>query len=326
MQKEEMQKILEHLRAAKTVIISRHVRPDGDAVGSSLGLAEILRASYPEKKIFIDNEDLFENLAYLGSEGDRPTDADYAGATVVTVDCATRDRISNKRIFMGRELIKIDHHVNVEPYGDLSWVEAGRSSTCELIAEFALAFPDELVVNQKAATLLYAGIVSDTGRFRYRETSPSTLRYAAAMMERGIDIQFLYANMYLEEPRILQFHAEIVRKIQYTESGVAWLHISRAYRRRKKLTMQEASDVNNLMEATRGSLIWLVFVECDDGSIRVRLRSRFTEVRELAERYGGGGHACACGATVYSAEEEAKLIAEAEAISKQFKQTHPDLF
>ncbi len=326
MQTEKMREILDHLRAANTIIISRHVRPDGDAVGSSLGLAEILRVSFPEKRIFADNEDFYESLAYLGSEGDRPTDADYAGATVVTVDCATSDRISNRRFSMGKELIKIDHHANVEPYGDLSWVETGRSSTCEMIAEFALAFPEELTVNQKAATLLYAGIVSDSGRFRYRETAPSTLRYAAAMMEKGVDTQFLYANMYLEEPRILQFHAQIVRKIQYTESGVAWLHISRSYRRRKKLTMQEASEVNNLMESTKGSLIWLVFVECDDGSIRVRLRSRFVEIRALAERYGGGGHACACGATVHNAQEEATLIAEAEALLKQFKQSHPTLF
>ena len=326
MQKENMQEILNRLSAADTVIISRHVRPDGDAVGSSLGLAEILRASFPEKRIFVDNEDFFESLAYLGSEGERPTDKDYESATVVTVDCATKDRISNSRITQGRELIKIDHHANVDPYADLEWVESGRSSTCEMIVEFALTFPEALTINQKAATLLYAGMVSDSGRFRYRETAPSTLRYAAAMLEKGIDTQFLYANMYLEEPRILKFHAEIIRKIQYTESGVAYLHISRAYRRCKHLTMQEASEVNNLMESTRGSMIWLVFVECDDGSIRVRLRSRFVEIRSLAERYGGGGHACACGATVNSRKAERILINDAEEILKAFKKEHPDLF
>lgn len=324
MQKKELRDIFDCLRQSNTVIISRHVRPDGDAVGSSLGLAEILRASFPEKRIFVDNEDYYESLAYLGSEGNHPTDADYEGATVVTVDSANIDRVSNKRVSRGRILIKIDHHVNVEPYGDLSWVEAGRSSTCEMIAEFALSFPEELVVNQKAATLLYAGMVSDSGRFRYRETAPSTLRYAAAMLEKGIDTQMLYANMYLEDPRILKFHAEIIRKIRYTRSGVAWIHISRGYRRRKKLTMQEASEVNNLMESTRGSLIWLVFVECDDGSIRVRLRSRFAEVRELAARYGGGGHACACGATVHSKREERKLISEAQALLKRYKKEHPE--
>lgn len=326
MQIEKMQEILNRFVKARIIIISRHVRPDGDAVGSSLGLAEILRASFPEKRIFLDNEDFYESLAYLGSEGERPTNADYQSATVVTVDCATTDRISNKRFSAGRELIKIDHHANVEPYGDVQWVETGRSSTCEMIVEFALAFPEKLTVNQTAATLLFAGMVSDSGRFRYRETAPSTLRYAAAMMEKGVDTQFLYANMYLEEPRILQFHAEIIRKIQYTENGVAWIHISRAYRRRKHLTMQEASEVNNLMESTRGSMIWLVFVECDDKSIRVRLRSRFVEIRSLAEQYGGGGHACACGATVSTPEEEAKLIAEANDLLGKFKKEHPDLF
>ena len=106
MQKEKMQEILNRLTAAETIIISRHIRPDGDAVGSSLGLAEILRVSFPEKRIFVDNEDFFENLAYLGDEGERPTDKDYENATVVTVDSATKDRISNKRYAMGKELIK----------------------------------------------------------------------------------------------------------------------------------------------------------------------------------------------------------------------------
>ena len=326
MQIKEMQEILSRLRTAKTVIISRHGRPDGDAIGSSLGLAEILRASFPEKLIFVDNEDWDDKLAYLGSEGERPTDEDFRGATVVTVDTATRDRISSKRYALGKELIKIDHHVNVEPYGNAEWVEAGRSSTCEMIVEFALTFPDELTINQKAATLLYAGMVSDSGRFRYRETAPSTFRYAAVLLEKGVNAQLLYANMYMEEPRILQFHADITRRIQYTESGVAWLRVSRALRRRKHLTLQEASEVNNLMESIRGSMIWLVFVECDDGSIRVRLRSRFVEIRELAERYHGGGHACACGATVYSPEEEQKLLAEADALLKQFKIQNPNLF
>ncbi len=326
MQKKKLQEIFDRLAAAETIIISRHIHPDGDAVGSSLGLAEILRASFPEKRIFVDNEDFYENLAYLGSEGEHPTDEDYKTATVVTVDCATKSRISNKRAFAGRELIKIDHHVNVEPFGDLSWVEDGRSSTCEMIAEFALAFPKKLVVNQKAATLLYAGMVTDSGRFRYRETSPSTLRYAAEMMEKGVDTQFLYANMYLEEPRILQFHANITRKIQYTQNGVAWLYISRSFRRHKHLTMEEVSEVNYLMESIRGSLIWLAFVECDDRSIRVRLRSRFAEVRGLAEQYGGGGHACACGATVHSKKEAKKLLSEADELVKQYKSEHSDRF
>ena len=318
--------ILNSLRAAKTIILSRHIRPDGDAVGSSLGLAEILRASFPEKSVFVDNEDRYESLAYLGDEGEHPTDADYREATVVVVDSGTQERISNKRYSTGRELIKIDHHVNVEPYGDLCWVEDWRSSVCEMIADFALSFPKELVLNQKAATLLYAGMVTDSGRFRYSCTSPATLRLAAAMLEKGVDTQFLFANMYLEAPEILQYHADMTKRIRFTENGVAWIRVSRALRRRRHLSMEDAGEVNDLMDAIRGSLIWLVFIECDDGSVRVRLRSRFAEVRAIAERHHGGGHACACGATVYSPEEEAQLLAEADEALGAFKRSHPECF
>ena len=326
MQGDHKQRLLDLLRNAETIILSRHIRPDGDAVGASLGLAEILRASFPKKQIFVDNEDWDEGLAYLGSDGDRPTDENYKNALVVIVDTATKDRISAKRYALGQTLVKIDHHVNVGPYGDLEWVEPQRSSTCEMIADFALSFPETLTVSKKAATLLYAGMVTDSGRFRYEATSPETLRLAAAMMEKGVDTQTLYANIYLETPAILQYHADMTRRIQYTKNGVAWLHVSRTLRARKHLTMQEASEVNNLMESIRGSMIWLVFVECDDGSIRVRLRSRFVQIRSLAERYGGGGHACASGATVSSREEEAALLAEADELLGNFKKQNPSLF
>ena len=133
---EVKQKIFEAIHSSETVIISRHRRPDGDAVGSTMGLARILRLTYPKKRVFLDNEDASDYLAFLGSEGERPTDADYENALVIVLDTGTLDRISNCRVLNGRMLIKIDHHIDDKPFGDLSWVEEERSSACEMVTDF----------------------------------------------------------------------------------------------------------------------------------------------------------------------------------------------
>ena len=326
MNKAIKKQILAKIEEFDTIIISRHIRPDGDAVGSTMGLYEILRATYPEKRIFLDNEDYSNYVAFLGDEGAHPTDDDYKNALIIVVDTGTIDRVSNKRVQNGRFLIKIDHHIDKKPYGDLSWVEEERSAAAEMIADFYETFRDKLVLTEKAATCLYAGIVTDSGRFRYQGTCGDTLRAAATLLDRGIDIERLYASLYMDDFSVMQFDADMTKRIKRTENGVAYLTISKTLRRRRRISQEDASNTVSLMDGIRGSLIWLAFIENDDGSIRVRLRSRFVPVEELAGRYHGGGHANASGATVYSQEEAEALIADADALLGQFRAANPDLF
>lgn len=312
--------ILEKIKSYKTIIISRHKRPDGDAVGSTMGLYKMLRLTYPEKRIFLDNEDYSDYVAFLGDEGEHPTDEDYDGALLIVLDTGTADRISNQRYMLAKELIKIDHHIIDTPYGDISWVEEERSSLCEMIVDFYLTFKDELKIDKDAATCIYTGMVTDSGRFRYRGTNGDTLRCAAALLDVGIDTEDIYAHLYMDDIEIIRFHAALTKKITVTKNGVAYLRVSRALREQNGLSMEEASNIVGIMDSIKGSLIWLAFIENDDGSTRVRLRSRYVEVQELATHYNGGGHACAAGATVYSREEESALIADADAILKKYKE------
>lgn len=313
------EEILAKIKAYDTIIISRHVRPDGDAVGSTMGLMKILRLSYPEKRVFLDNEDYSEYAAFLGDEGERPSDDDYKAALVIVLDTGTSDRISNKRAFCGKELIKIDHHIEDAPYGDISWIEDDRSSLCEMIVDFYITFRHELKIDADAATCLYAGMVTDSGRFRFKGTDSRTLRSAAELLECGIDLEKIYANLYIYDYSTVLFRAEMTTKIKITENGVAWLHISRAMMKKYGISMEEASAVIAVMEKIKGSLIWMAFIDNGDGSTRVRLRSRFVEVQELASHYHGGGHACASGATVYSKKEKAALLSDADALLKKYK-------
>lgn len=315
-------RIFEKIREYGTIVITRHRRPDGDAIGSTYGLYRILRATYPEKKIFLDNSDASDYLAFMGGEGERPTDGECREALFIVLDTGTFDRISSKRAALAKETVKIDHHIDDMPYGNLSLVEDWRSSTCEMIVDLWEHFKDEWIMDSDAASCLFVGMVTDSGRFRYPETSPESMRKAAVLLEKGVDKDRIYANLYMEDFDTLRADASLTSKIRMTGNGVAYLYVSRAMRLRRKMTPEQASNTVELMKKIRNSLIWLAFIDNDDGSIRVRLRSRFVEVQPLATRYHGGGHACAAGATVYSKDEMDALLRDADDLLGEYKKTH----
>lgn len=315
--------ILEKIREYRDIVISRHVRPDGDAVGSTLGLARIIRATFPDKRVKVVNSDYAEYTAFLGSEDSEPDSAFYENALAIVIDTATPDRVSNKNFASAREIIKIDHHIDISPYGNISWVEERRSSACEMIADLYLTFRDELVIDREAAYCIYAGMVTDSGRFRFRSVSGETLRCAAALLDLGIDTDTLFAHLYLEELGAFKFRAYVYENIKMTEHGVAYIYVDNAMKERFALTDEEASNVVSCLDSIKGSIIWLAFIDNADGaSIRVRLRSRFVTVDKLANKYRGGGHDCASGATLYSPDEIGLLLADADALIAEYKENN----
>ena len=324
MNKEIMQKILQKIKEYDRIIITRHFRPDGDAIGSTKGLWKILQLTFPEKEILLLNEDYSEYLTFLGGESE-PIDAmDYADALGIVLDTGTIDRVSNKKITICKELIKIDHHIDHNPYGDISWVEDFRSSACEMVVRFYEEFADELKIDTEAATYLYAGMVTDSGRFRFSSVTGDTLRLAGILLDQGIDTDVLFANLYLKEFDMFKFESYVYDKMCITENGVAYIYVDRAMQEKFDLSQEDASSAVSYMDNIKGALCWLAFIETPgaEKTIRVRLRSRFVTINTIAENHHGGGHACACGATIYSEKEMHQLIAEADAAVKEYKETH----
>lgn len=323
MNHEIMQQILNKIKEYQRILIFRHFRPDGDAVGSTKGLQEILRSTYPEKEIYLVNDDYADYLQFLGPEDGEIADELFADALAIVLDTSTTERISSKKFSLCKEIVKIDHHIDNAPYGDLSWVEEDASSACELVVKFYDTFRDELVLNRQAASYLYTGMVTDSGRFRFREVTGDTLRYAAILLDQKVDTEVLFANLYLEEFDNLKFKAYVYENMKITENGVAYLHVDKAMQEKFNLSQEDASASVSYMEGIKGCLCWIAFIDnADEESRRVRLRSRFVSINTVAEHYHGGGHACASGATVYNDEEMMALIAEADATIKEYKETH----
>ncbi len=315
-------KILDKIKQYDRIVITRHFRPDGDAIGSTKGLAKILKLSFPQKEVYVLNEDSSQYLAFLGGEDAPIDDEKYADALVIVCDTATTDRISNKKYALGKELIKIDHHIDVKPYGDLSWVEEERSSLCEMIADFWLTFEDELKIDEEAATCIFTGMVTDSGRFKFSSVDGDTMRRAAALLDVGINTEWIYSNLNLDDFDVFKFEAYVYKKMKISKNGVAYIYVDKAMQKKFKLSNEQASNVVSYLDGIKGAIVWLAFIQNASGSIRVRLRSRFVTINALAEKYGGGGHDKASGATVHSKKEMKQMLSDADELVKNYKENN----
>ena len=323
MNKEAMARVMDKIRAYDSIVIMRHVRPDGDAIGSTKGLQKVLQNSFPQKKVYVINHDYSENLAFMNDRDEDVPNEVYADSLGIVLDTATHDRISNKKYDKCRELVKIDHHIAADGYGDVSWVEENASSLCEMIAALCIEFSDELILNKEAAELLYVGMVTDTGRFRFESVRGDTMRAAAALLDCGIDVERLFANLDLQDPAYFAFKGYVYTHLRFSPNGVAYVYVDREMQEKFGLSQEEASMSVSLLSEIKGSIIWLAFIDNADGeTIRVRLRSRFVTIDKLANKYGGGGHDRASGATVHSADEMNALIADADSLIREYKETH----
>ena len=324
MNKQIMEKIFEKIKEYDRIMLFRHVRNDGDCVGATKGLKGIIKCTWPEKEVYLIDTDTAAYLEFMGPEDEPVADELYETALGIVLDTASENRISNKKYTLCKELIKIDHHIPLESYGDYIWVEEERSSCCEMIVAFYEAFRDQLKMDSETATHLYTGMVTDSGRFKYSGVSGNTMRAAGTLLDVGVDTDTLYARLYLEAYEYLKFKAQLYERMQITPNGVAYIYVDKAMQEEFNLTLEQASACVGTMDSIRGVICWMVFIDNNDeqGSIRVRLRSRFATINQIAEKYHGGGHACASGATVYSQEEMQALLRDADAHIKEYKETH----
>ncbi|QTD41430.1 bifunctional oligoribonuclease/PAP phosphatase NrnA [Sporosarcina sp. Te-1] len=299
--------IIDTIENYDTIIIHRHVRPDPDAYGSQVGLKKLIEANYPEKKVYASGiHD--ELLTYLTVQDD-VDESDYAGALVIVTDTGNTERIDAVHYKEGAFLLKIDHHPDVDPYGDLRWVDTTASSTSEMIYElfktgeetFGWHMPDE------AARLLFAGIVGDTGRFIFPSATNRTFEVASQLITYDFDRTKLFADMYEVKRSILHLQGYMYQNFNIDENGTAYLKITKEILESFEVSVAESSQLVGSLGNVKGICAWAIFVEEED-QIRVRLRSKGPTINTLAAEYGGGGHPLAAGASVYSWQEADEVI------------------
>jgi len=308
-----LNEILTKIKEYERIIIHGHTRPDGDCYGAQFGLKDIIVNSFPKKEVYVVGETA-NYVSFVGTP-DIIEDSLYEGALSIVVDTATSSRISDQRYTKGKEIIKIDHHIPIDQYGDLIWVDTNFPSCAQMIGFFYETFKDELKISEVGAKAMYTGIVTDTGRFRYRGVSELTHKIAGMLISEGADIVEIDQQLSKESLEAFKFKVNLYGQMKFDE-GFVYAVITKKMMEEFGVTHEEASSNVNLMSGIAGYNFWFLVIE-GDNEIRLRLRSSGFAIDELANKYNGGGHAMASGAKLASFDELDKFLVDARQYVKE---------
>ncbi|VEU80058.1 DHH family phosphoesterase [Haploplasma axanthum] len=312
---EILNKILEKIKEYNTIIIHGHKRPDGDCYGAQFGLKSVIKTSFPEKQVYVVGE-TSEYVRFVG-EMDVISDDTYEGALSIVVDTAIKDRISDSRYTLGKEIIKIDHHIPVDQYGDYIWVDTNFPSCAQMIAYFLRTFNDELSVSREGAVAMYTGIITDTSRFRFRGVSRLTHELAGMLLDFGADVVEIDQHLSKESLEVFKFKGHMLATVKF-DDGFVYNVIKREDIEKFGVSDEDAAGTVNLMGGIEGYDVWFLAIEYPT-EIRIRLRSSKPEIDKLANMYRGGGHKMASGATLLSFDELPKFLEDLRKFLKENK-------
>lgn len=297
------------------IIIHRHSNPDGDALGSQIGLKHIIRANYPDKTVYAVGDAAGRYAFMEGAKMDTIPDSVYDGALAIILDTSARKLISDERYPLAAATLRMDHHIFCEKIADVEVVDTGCESCCGLIADFCQTMG--LTLPAEAATALYTGMVTDSGRFRYDSVSARTFRSAAFLMQHPIDTNELYRNLYASDFEQMKLRAQFVLKIQFTARNVAYIYTTREEAASYGMdTFGISRGMVSTMADIKGVDIWVNFTETDSG-VLCELRSSRFNINPVAVKYGGGGHAKASGATVHDRAEAMAMLADLDKMMEE---------
>jgi len=295
-------RILEVIREHHTFCIVGHVRPDGDCIGSQLGLALALR--HEGKKVTVWNQDnVPQKYKFLNREGllEKPR-AGESFDCVIATDCASFERLGKAGDCVAKRkvLINIDHHVSNPRYGDINWVSPREASTGELI--YRLIKVARWPITPAIADLLFTAISTDTGSFQYPTSRPGTFHTGAELVTRGANLSKICDEVYQSYPlsraKLLK---HVYSKFRLADNDrIAWFWLKQKDFNR---TGAESDDTEGLIDHIRAIepvVVACVFEELEPEMTRISLRSKnaAVNVSEICKQFGGGGHPAAAGARI----------------------------
>ena len=290
------------------ILIHRHSRPDGDAMGSQIGLRELLRHNYPEKEVLAvgDSTGFFGFME--GAVMDEVADEAYENALAIVLDCGAEHLISDTRWKTAAATARMDHHIFTGKLAEHEVIDTSFESCCGMVA--ALAEESGWALTPLAAKSLYTGMVTDSGRFRYDGTTARTFRLAAFLMEQPIDTNELFRQLYADDFESKKRKAQFVLKTQFSPKNVAYIYTTREEFEAMGLdTFTVSRAMVNTMADIRGVDIWVNFTETENG-VLCELRSSRYNINPIAVKYGGGGHAKASGATLPDRDTAMAMLAD----------------
>lgn len=301
-------KAFDAIKKYDVIIIHRHSNPDGDAMGSQIGLKRVLQVNFPDKKIYAVGDDARRFSFMDGSEMDVVDDAAYKGALAIVLDTSAKSLISDERYALAETVLRIDHHIFVEDIADIDIDDTSFESCCGLVAYLVREWG--LEVDSYAAKALFTGMVTDSGRFYYDSVTPRTFGLAIFLLSKGFNPGEIYANLYADTYENVKKRAQFVLSIQFTKNNVAYSYSDKT---RVEALGMEAQAVSrgyvNTMGDLKGVDAWVNFTECEQG-VLCEIRSKNLNINQIAVAHGGGGHLKASGATLKDKQEALQVLDE----------------
>jgi phosphoesterase RecJ-like protein len=290
-----------------SIVIYGHVNPDGDCYGSELGLKRAILDAFPNKKVYAVGSG-YPRLYSLVGELDKVDDEVIKSSLSIVVDTSNQERIEDQRYKMGLDVIKIDHHIAQEHFGNPELLETERISCTEVIAKMLLE--NNVTISKEAALPLFLGLVTDSGRFLYQPISKETYQIAGVLADTGIDCNALYDALYEVDEKLLRLKGFIFTNYRKTKENVAYLVLSKEDLRKLNVDYNLGASQVNSIANIKGCPAWVFFSESESGLVRVEFRSKDINVQEIASKFGGGGHHHASGCRL-DALEDYKYVLEA---------------
>lgn len=291
----------EIFRQHHTFALMSHMRPDGDAIGSQLGLGLALEAI--GKTVYYWNEDgLPDNLAFLPSSekiSQPPAEAPEIDV-VIALDTGTKVRLGENNIRAAAKAalwVNIDHHISNPRYGDVNYIDATSPATGQIVYEIIKSL--DLPLPDGSRDAIYVAVSTDTGSFQYDSTTAATYRMAADLMDRGLAVGDINAKTYDSHPyRRIELMRALLNTLELTSDGkLAHWQMLDQWRIDMALKPEDSEGLIDMIRGIRGVQVAVFFEELPDGKIRISMRSkdRSVNVCDIATQFGGGGHALAAG-------------------------------
>jgi bifunctional oligoribonuclease and PAP phosphatase NrnA len=319
---EKYHQMYEKIKAYKKIIITPHARPDGDCLGSALGLKDIIQHTFNEKEVYVSGEST-GYLDFLGAL-DTLEDDVFKDALVIAIDTANKDRIAEKRFDQGSYLIKVDHHILVDSFGDLEIVDDSSPAAAQMVVDFYLANQDRLEMSPQGALALYTGILTDTGRFKYDGVSAKTFKAVAELYEQGLDPSITHKALDIMSEELIRFKGYVLLNMKKTENGVVYIKITDELRQEFKVTTEEASSLVNELGHFEDCPIWVLMAEYEEKIVRARIRSKGPTISTIANLFDGGGHAKASGANLGTWDKAEELLKALDGVAKEYKENQKE--
>lgn len=312
--------IYRKIKKFDTIVIARHVGPDPDALGSSLGLKDSIQATFPRKKVYAVGLGAAK-FRYLGNV-DKFDESFYDNSLLIVLDTPDIKRVDGVDVKKFKYKIKIDHHPFIEKFCDIEIVDDTASSASQMVME--LIFNTPLKMTKEAAKRLYIGLVADTERFLYKYTTPKTFKIVAKLIEKtGIDITELYPQFYNRSLTEIRFYAYLMANIQVTDNKFGYLKIDDDILEEYGVDAATAGNMINNFNNIEEIVAWAFFSHDKlNNNVRGSIRSRGPVINEIAADFGGGGHALASGVKLPSFERADELIDALDEACRKYNEEH----